>query len=357
MTATAVSAQATASSIPDVIEVVRSSSATEWDAYISAVSRPLFHRAGWQSVWDVYGLRSYYLVARRSQQPVGVLPLVMQSSPMTGRQLVSLPWFDAAGLIADDDAVASALVESAIELSATTRADCVQIRHLEPREFSEQVRTDKVLMELPLPPSAELLWKSLDPKVRNQVRKGEKSSLTVSSGGRELVREFFEVYSRNMRDLGSPSHSLKLFDAVATVFAAESRIWIVRLGTRTIGAGFTLANGTGLEIPWASSLKEHNRLCVNHLMYWRILEQACRDGFQTFRFGRSSVGSGTYHFKKQWGAAEVPLNWYFVSRNPAIAAAAATPPQESFGWAGRVWQKLPLGVAQRLGPKLIAGIP
>jgi hypothetical protein len=92
-------------------------------------------------------------------------------------------------------------------------------------------------------------------------------------------------------------------------------------------------------------------------MYWRILEQACRDGFSSFRFGRSTVGSGQYLFKKQWGADDLPLHWYFLNPDPKEAASAASPPQEHFGWGTRLWQKLPIGLSRRLGPLLISGIP
>jgi FemAB-related protein (PEP-CTERM system-associated) len=329
----------------------------EWNEFVLRFPRSIFHRADWRSVWKVYGLQHHDLVAREKGQIVGVLPLVLQNSPMIGRQLVSLPWFDAAGPLTECGTAASALVEAALSLADRLRARWVQIRCIEPRPVSPYVRTDKVLMELGLQTNPDALWKGLDPKVRNQVRKAEKSGLVVCSGGPELIGDYFHVYVRNMRDLGSPSHSRAFFDAVAASFGAETRIWVVRLDGRPVGAGFTMANGTALEIPWASSLKDFNKLCVNHLMYWKILERACDDGFQVFRFGRSSTSSGTYHFKKQWGAKEVPLYWYFLSRKPVVAEAAATPPQESFGWASRAWQKLPLGVSKRLGPKLIAGIP
>jgi hypothetical protein len=96
---------------------------------------------------------------------------------------------------------------------------------------------------------------------------------------------------------------------------------------------------------------------VNHLLYWQILLDACERGFQWFHFGRSTVGSGQHHFKSQWGAEEVPLHWYFLSRDPQVAASAAVPPQERFGWGTRLWQRLPLWAARRIGPWLISGIP
>ncbi|MBX3441604.1 MAG: FemAB family PEP-CTERM system-associated protein [Planctomyces sp.] len=329
-----------------------------WDHYVLARTEcPLFHRAAWRTVWNVYGLPSLPLAAWRNGRIVGVLPLVRQASRLTGRQLVSLPWCDGVGILADDDAARSALAQAAMGLTRDWKADSVQIRERNASNLSPHVRTDKLLMELPLERSSETLWKRLSSKVRNQVRKAEKSDLHVAVGKAELLDEFFEVYSRNMRDLGSPSHSPDIFLAVARAFPAEVRVWIVRLGRQAVGAGLTLANGTALEIPWASSLRKANSLCVNHLMYWRILEQACRDGFATFRFGRSTEGSGQHHFKKQWGAAETPLHWYFLSESAEQAQAAAAPPQERLGWAGRIWQRLPLAVSRRVGPKIMAGIP
>ena len=55
-----------------------------------------------------------------------------------------------------------------------------------------------------LPAHADALWSGLGTKVRNQVRKGQKSGAQVVWGGEELLSEFYAVFSRNMRDLGTP---------------------------------------------------------------------------------------------------------------------------------------------------------
>jgi len=286
---------------------------------------------------------------------VGVLPVVRQSSLFFGRQYVSLPWFDQAGVLADDAEARTALVDEALRLSKTSRVRTLQLRHVEPCELSPAVRTDKCLMRLELPADSERLWKALDSKVRNQVRKPEKSGLTVEGGGDELIRPFFEVYSRNMRDLGSPSHHRGLFEAVWAAFPNQTRIYVVRFEGVAVGAGWTMANGDTLEIPWASSVREYNTYCVNHLMYWHVLRDACQQGFRRFHFGRSTRDSGTYHFKAQWKAEPVQLHWYFLSPNGAPAEVQNL--KDSYGWATRMWQRLPLWLARRLGPRIIAKVP
>jgi len=210
---------------------------------------------------------------------------------------------------------------------------------------------DKVLMRRPLSMTSDNLWKELSPKVRNQVRKAKKHGLTTERGGSELVGEFYRVYSHNMRDLGSPAHSFKFFEKLMSALGDRACIYCTRLDRNVVGAG-------SMDIPWASSLRAYNRLCVNHALYWHILSDACASGYQWFHFGRSSAGSGQHKFKKQWGAVEAPLVWlHYVqdSVRPKNDNPAAV--RERFGLAQRVWTKLPLGLSQRLGPYVIRHTP
>lgn len=328
--------------------------AAAWNDYlVRRAADPLFFRSEWDRPLKVYGLTTDRLAAYRDDEIVGVLPLVWQRSLLFDNQLVSLPWFDCCGVLSDDDESRTALVEQAVTLAKQRGAECVQLRHRDSWELSPHVRTDKVLMQLDLPADPEVLWKGFSPKVRNQVRKGEKAGLSVESGGAELLDEFFAVYSENMRDLGSPSHHRRFFAAVLEAFADEATLHITRLENETVGAGLTLANGESQEIPWASSLRRHNRLCVNHVMYWHMLERACEEGFSNFRFGRSTPDSGTYHFKKQWGAQPIPLYWYILPTD-STAEVDVTPPKESYGWQTKLWQKMPLCFTRTVGPHLIS---
>ena len=366
-----------------------------WNQYLAQRGPGyLFHRAEWDRVFAAYGLHTVRIAAVREGQIVGILPLVWQRSVLFGKHLVSLPWFDAAGIVADDDLAQRVLLEEAVRLADCYRVQTVQLRQLEkavgnflsaapsrssrqevPDPFfqSEHLRADKVLMGVALSRDPEIIWRGLFPKVRNHIRKAEKSGLVVSCGGAELLGDFYRIYSENMRDLGSPPHHRRFFQAVLANFEGESNIYVVRLNNETIGAGFTMANGDILEIPWASSLERYNPYCVNHLMYWRILESACRQSYAWFHFGRSSRGSGTYQFKKQWESKEIQsgreesketqLYWYYLSRGKrqktqqAATVLASPTAQESYGWAVHIWQRLPVWLSNLLGPRIIAKLP
>ena len=152
-------------------------------------------------------------------------------------------------------------------------------------------------MTLPLPPDPETLWNGLDRKVRNQVRKAEKSNLTAVHGGLELVPEFYAVFARNMRDLGTPVYAQRFFATILEEFPSTAEIVVVRLGTTPIAASLTFRWRAVTEVPWASSLREHRALCPNMLLYWTMLERTIENGSATFDFGRSTLKESTFHFK------------------------------------------------------------
>jgi FemAB-related protein (PEP-CTERM system-associated) len=335
------------------VEVREVESAAEWDRFFDLrCGENLWFRSRWDAVFSTYRLPVIRLVACRGGEIVGALPLVAQPSRLFGRNLVSLPWFDAAGLVADDVETRGALVEAAVRLAADRGLERVILRQADPIEGWSVERDDKVVMRLTLEKDPDVLWKRFDPKVRNQVRKAEKSNLTAATGGAEYLDDFYRIYAVNMRDLGSPSHSRGFFEAVLANFPQEAKIHVVRLESMVIGAGLTLGNGPRLDIPWASSLQEFNRMCVNHLLYWHILRQACMDGYSSFNYGRSTKGSGQHHFKRQWGAEELPLFWYALDRAGACLV-DSRPPQAEFGMAIRIWRRLPFWLTRWLGPRII----
>ena len=120
------------------------------------------------------------------------------------------------------------------------------------------------------------MWEALDRKVRNQIRKAEKSGLVVERGGAELVGDFYDVFARNMRDLGTPVYSRRLFEEVMRVFPDRAQIHVVRLNGLAIAAGVTYRTPQMVQLPWASSLRSYNTLCPNVLLYWDAIQFATR---------------------------------------------------------------------------------
>jgi FemAB-related protein (PEP-CTERM system-associated) len=200
------------------------------------------------------------------------------------------------------------------------------------------------------------LWDRIDRKARNQVRKAQKSELTTARGGAELVPEFYTVFARNMRDLGTPVYGRRLFDEVLRAFPDRAKIIVVRLKNEPVAAGFTIRTRDMVEIPWASSIREFNHLCPNHLLYWHALETAVEEGATVFDFGRSTPDEGTFKFKEQWGAEPLPLHWEYCLRE-GDALPDTSPKNRKYRLMIETWKRLPLWAANMAGPRIVRDIP
>ena len=330
----------------------------EWDRYVSDhPDATADHLWGWRRVFaDVFGHGSVYLAARRGGTVTGVLPLVLFQSRVFGRSITSVPFLNYGGILADDPATAVALLDQATAETRAFGASHLELRHQRQLFQDLPCRQHKLALTRPLPATVDELWADTDRKVRNQVRKAQKAGLVAVSGGPELVASFYEVFARNMRDLGTPVYSQRLFETTLAVFGDRARVFVVRQGSRTLAGAVAIGLRETILVPWASSLRAFRHLCPNMLLYWTMMEQGTASGMRRFDFGRSSPGSGTHQFKLQWGAHATPMAWEYV-----ILAGQDVPDQgpsnPKFRLAIGAWKRLPLAVANRLGPWIARQLP
>jgi FemAB-related protein (PEP-CTERM system-associated) len=330
-----------------------------WDAYVASHSGSAnYHLYGWRDVITrSFGHRSYYLTARNIRNEIsGLLPLVYIKSSLFGRYLVSLPFFNYGGLLSSDDESAASLLNESRRMLADLRAEYVEFRHWEMLSGGFRTKEHKVTMILGLEADEEAQWKALDAKVRNQVRKALKCGLTVISGHLDLMDGFYEVFSRNMRDLGTPVYDKNFFRNILETFPETTHIISIMMGDKTVASGILTWFRDTLEVPWASSISDYRDMCPNNLLYWEAIKFAISNGSARFDFGRSTPGEGTFRFKKQWGSKPVQLYWqYLLGREGEVPH--LNPDNPKYGLAIRVWRHLPLTVANSLGPRIVRSIP
>jgi FemAB-related protein (PEP-CTERM system-associated) len=312
----------------------------------------------WLTVFQsTFGHRPYLLEVRdNATNSLGHLPLCLIESRLFGRFLVSLPYLNTAGVCTPLPVVAAQLIDRAVELANDLNVQHLELRHeheFPSPHFNDSMK-EKVHMRLDLPAESNILWKQLKPKVRNQIRKGDSHDLTIKWGRHENLRDFYRVFSHNMRDLGTPVYSRALFQNILDQFPS-AELAVTYLGKKPIAAAYLHHDSTTTSVPSASCIRRYNPTNANMWMYWQLLSRSIERSAVVFDFGRSTLGGGTYRFKKQWGAQPSAAVWQYYRRDGDLNAARPTNPK--YQHMIRIWQRLPLWAANLLGPQIVRGIP
>lgn len=336
-----------------------------YDTYVYTHSHSdLYHLSGWLNIIQkTYGHKGYLLTAQTEDGRIaGALTIVLIKNFFFGKSLVSLPFFDFGGILANHEEAEEALIQEAIALSKRLGVEAIELRHTQPLSVTPKkingdivrwsTRTHKVRMMLKLPDSSDALLASFKSKLRSQIKKPVKSGLHAVVGGTELLDDFYKVFSINMRDLGSPVHSHAMIENVLKEFPGKAKLILVYKDNNPLACSMIVGYKNVLENPWASALREYSRLSPNMLLYWTMLEYACNNRYEYFDFGRSSPDEGTYKFKKQWGAESFPLYWQSICLGGNDCHQNGRSDKSNYGRAIQIWQRLPVPVTRLIGPRI-----
>jgi len=337
------------------IQMIKADKSALWDKYVEQnIDHTPYHLFAWlAAIESAYSHQVYYFVAKQNSKFVGVLPLVNIRIPFKGNSLCSLPFCDVGGCLADNNEIKEALELNASTLKSKLKSKSIEYRELVEISDDSQFEGKKVSMLLPLASTSEELLSGFKSKLRSQIRKAEKNGLTYKLGiSQSFIDEFYQVFSENMHRLGSPVHSKQWIESICEQYKDQCIIAIVKLNDIPVGAGIVLFSNHKACIPWASTRAEYNRLSPNMMLYWALLKYVTDQGCAEFDFGRSTFNEGTFKFKQQWGAKPVLLEWRNdnISSTPESVNVSQNSSIKSI--VEYIWKKLPLAVANTIGPKL-----
>ncbi len=329
---------------------------TQWWEFVSAHKHAsVYHK---QDIWQFLTSQPYttgeVLIARDDNNKViGGLPLIFLTTPLLGNFGVSLPFFNYGGPVTRFENVFAALLEVCENDAKKGDAKYTEIRTTAKSRF--EASTKKVSMLRALPDSGATFDNEIGAKVRAQVKKAEPYRPKFKVGKQELLDDFYDVFARNMRDLGTPVNDKRFFSTLMDVLPDQTFIAVAYVNDQPVATGFLLINGSMMEIPWASTIRDANKMNMNMWLYHQILHFAIEKNMQWFDFGRSTQDAGTYRFKKQWGAEPLQHYWYNFSAEPS--GDSLNPDNPKFKLAIAVWQRLPVWLTRRIGPFLSRQLP
>jgi FemAB-related protein (PEP-CTERM system-associated) len=324
-----------------------------WDAYVhGAAEAGFFHLAGWKRVVEkTYGHQTRYLMVKDGREVRGILPLFIVKNRLFGVHVSSTP----GAICASDPTAGQRLLEAAIAIAGEVDADDLLLS-AGTRVWDGDLVTIQhhCSQRLALPPDPAQLWQSISRHKRKNINKAEREGLSVTIGCQEQLEFFYEVFSHNLRDLGTPVFDKRLLYHIMSEFPEQTRILVVKKDTQPIGSLLLFVGDKVVYAQWAASFQTFRAYRPNDLLYWEMLRWACEQGFYCCDMGRSQWGSGNYTFKELWGAKTYPLYYqYFLRRGADIPDFDLKVDRVlKYRLAVRAWQRLPVELTRVVGPYL-----
>ena len=319
-----------------------------------------FHRPEWLlAIARGTGNIALALVAEQGDQLSAYLPLTEAHSPLFGRMLASSGFAVGGGLLLKEDGESGAAFSAAEELAFRRSCSTIELRggDMPVGRTGWSLRSEAHCgFVAPLADSDEALLLAIPRKQRAEVRKGLDADLQVTVGRAEIDRgSHYQVYAESVRNLGTPVFPRALFAAVLDAFGDGADILTVRSEGRPVASVLSLYHRGAVLPYWGGGTHEARRLRANDRMYFELMRHARAKGCDRFDFGRSKTGSGAYHFKRNWGFTPEPLT-YAVWTAPGAPPRDANPNSAGNAALASLWRRLPLSIANRLGPLIARGL-
>ena len=331
-------------------------SAALWDGYVMECPQAtFFHRAGWQRILhNVFRHPTHYLYATEDGRITGVLPLAQVKSLLFGNALTSLPFAVYGGAAADDEATAAALEAEAEAIARKLGVQHLELRQLHRRHADWPAQDLYVTFRKEILGEEEANMLAIPRKQRAMVRKGIKNGLT--SGVDAGVERFFPLYADNMHRHGTPAMPKRYFEALRAEFGDDCEVMTVTTAEGRLLSSVMSFYFRDEVLPYYAGDDEAARdLAANDFKYWELMRRSCARGLKVFDYGRSKQGTGSFSFKKNWGFEPTPLRYeYRLYKRDAVPQ--NNPSNAKFKLMIQTWRRLPIGVANWLGPMVVRNL-
>ena len=327
-----------------------------WDAFVMACpGATFFHRAGWQRVLrQAFGHDTYFLSARRDGVIEGVLPLGHVKSMLFGNALTSLPFAVYGGVAAISEEAAQALEDEAQRLARKLGVQHLELRHVRQRHADWPAQHLYVTFRKDIAADEQANMLAIPRKQRAMVRKGMKNGLMSEIDQR--VDRFFALYADNVHRHGTPAMPKKYFQALRDEFGADCEVLTVTASDGRVLSSVMSFYFRDEVLPYYAGDDEAAReLAANDFKYWELMRRACARGVKVFDYGRSKQGTGSFAFKKNWGFEPTPLHYeYQLYKRDAVPQ--NNPNNAKYKLLIQTWRRLPIGVANWLGPFVVRSL-
>lgn len=341
---------------PATVQLLTPQHAARWDAFVRAhPAATFFHLSAWQTlITRCYGHQTWFYFVEQDGQIQGVLGLCQIKSRLFGHSLSSLPFCVHGGVLALHDGARALLDEAASSLAGALGVGHLEYRNIAPTgKPGWQVKDLYVTFRKAISADHEENMNAIPRKQRAMVRKGIKCGLAAEID--QDVERFFHIYATSVLRLGTPVFPKKYFALIKELFGEQCEIRIIVKDGLPVAGVMSFYWRDEVLPYYGGSMPIAREVAGNDFMYWNLMEAAVERGCRLFDFGRSKLGTGAYDFKKNWGFTATPLA-YEYQLHAATELPDNNPLNPKYQLFIKLWKRLPLPVANLLGPHIVKSL-
>jgi len=337
------------------VRLMQAADVERWDAFVQTCpDATFFHRAGWKRVIEgAFKHKTWFYLAEKDGQIQGVLSLCQIKSPVFGHSLSSLPFCVYGGVAAVSDEARELLDQAAQTLAKKLKAGHLEYRSIvsaHPANPAWHPKELYVTFRKAITDDDDANLNAIPRKQRAMVRKGIKAGLVGEID--QNIDRFFLAYSTSVHRLGTPVFSKKYFRLLKEVFSEDCEIRIIVKDQQIVAAVMSFYFRDEVVPYYGGGMPAAREYAGNDFMYWNLMQFAAARGCRMFDFGRSKLGTGAYDFKKNWGFEARPLQ-YEYQLHASRTVPDNNPLNPKYQLFIKLWQKMPLQLANIIGPHIV----
>lgn len=329
-----------------------------WDDYVLTTRQgSLFHMIAWKKILEkTFAYESAFLAAYNEGKICGILPLFVVPKPLKGHVMVSVPFGVYGGVASESPEISKKLLNIAKELAVEKGVDSIEFRQMEMLDDELPTKNLYFTFVREIFDGEEKNMSAIPRKQRRMIRQGISHGLQSIIGGAELLKGFYFVYSSSLRNLGTPAFPFRYFEHLFQELGEQCKILSVIYQNKVVASVLTFFYQDQVMPYYGGGLPEYQRYSIYDFMYWELMRFGWEHGYKVFDFGRSKQDTGPFHFKRHWGFEPQALPYqYFLPKGGAIPN--VNPSNPKFQPLIALWKRLPLPIANQLGPFLIKYLP
>lgn len=332
-----------------LIKILSDNKLNAWNDYVKSNPLSSFcHRSEWKYILETaYNIQSHYMYAEENGDIVGILPLAEIKSLLFGHTLISTPFCVYGGICADTQEASNMLIDAATNLANELRVDYLEFRNTTNNQDSWLCKDFYYTFQKEISADADTNMQTIPRKQRAMVRKGINNNLVSVID--DNVDRFYDIYSVSVRNMGTPVYPKRYFQMLKEIFDDACEILTITKDGKAVSSVLSFYTDDIVMPYYGGGLPEARQLKSYDFMYWELMRRSCANDFRHFDFGRSIEGTGSFNFKKNWGFEPKKL-YYQQHLVKAKQTPDFNPVDSKYDMYIKIWQKLPLPVANLIGP-------